>query len=66
MICVKSYLAKPFSIIYERVAAKKHECDCCKKKIHKGVTYFNKRGMTSKHKFFDLKYCDPCYSTRNI
>ena len=66
MICVKDRPAKPFGIIYERVAAKKHECAHCKRAIEVGTTYFNKRGMTSKHKFFDYKYCDPCYSTKNI
>ena len=66
MKIIKNNLAKPFVYIYERVAAKNHVCDYCKKEIRSGTVYFNKRGIKENHSFYDLKYCDPCYSTKNI
>lgn len=66
MKILKSNIAKPFTYIYERVAAKNHMCACCKKDIKEGTTYFNKRGMKENHSFYDIKYCDPCYSRKNI
>ena len=66
MKIIKNYPAKPFGVIYERVAMKTHVCDCCKKEIISGTTYFNKKGVTENHSFYDIKYCDLCYSKKNI
>lgn len=66
MKIIKSYPAKPFAYIYERVAAKDHVCDCCNKNISAGTSYFNKRGIRKDHSFYEFKYCNPCYSTKNI
>lgn len=66
MKIIKNYPAKPFAVIYERVAMKNHACDCCKTEIKSGTIYFNKRGIKENHSFYDFKYCDPCYSVKNI
>ena len=66
MKLLKNYPAKPFSYVYERVAAKKHKCAYCNNPINVGDIYFHKHGIEENHKFYDVRYCTPCYDTKNI
>lgn len=56
----------PFAYVYERVAKKSYTCACCNASINPGDIYFDKNGIKSNHRFYNLKYCTPCYDTKNI
>ena len=57
---------KPFCYAIEKSARKDYVCDCCNQVIAKRSKYFLKHGITEEHKFYDYRYCVPCYDTKNI
>ena len=58
--------AKPFAYAFERKARKEYTCAYCGEVIKKGDIYFEKTEMSEDRKFKKIKYCDPCYDTKNI
>ena len=66
MKIVKYYKRKPFTQVEEVTAVKSHICECCNNIINAGMNYFRRKSMSSEGKFKYNKYCDPCYSTKNI
>lgn len=60
------YKRKPFVYVEEVTAVKEHLCECCKKLISPGTNYFRRKSMNEQGQFKYNKYCDPCYSTKNV
>ena len=58
--------AQPFAYAIERKARKEYICAYCGAMINKSDIYFEKNEMSKDRKFKKIKYCNPCYDTKNI